>query len=778
MDNQQRGINWRYLLRESVLILALSYFFLLASTHNGLVSYEIFSITIGLFAGFTILWVVYGQTVGLKREWLVMVFLGVLALAAYHSIDPRRSMTEVWLIGAALFLFLLASELVSRGWEVALWVKALLIVGAIIMALTWREAIVWYLQWLESSGKVWPELFYRLPAPNFLAIFLNILLMVAGASFVFSTSKAARFLLGAWMTSALGLIYLTSSRGGWLGTAAGLGVLVFFTALAFPEKRKAFFSWMRMHRFMTVMIFIFGLTALLVFGWVFYQHSKLPSHAAVGVSRPFLWSPAWQAFMRSPVIGSGPYTYISFFVQQQSTPPSPLYLYAHSIYLDLLSGSGVIGLAVFLVMIAGLTRALIRKFCSTSGMEQAAAMFALGALAAFLVHGVADSVHHTIPTAAWLLAMVLGLGVGKTIDRKPRHFGLSLLLGVVLVLAGVVNLWAQKPMAEGIVAGNSGMWQKAKTDLEETIVRDPGLATGYQQLGLIESKLAEQGMDLELENAIVHFEMAVEKDPYWGLNHANLGVLYREHGNLLLSVEVLEKAVEIAPKGSLYLLNLGISYELLDRDEAAKAAYDAALHLQPTWKRSSFFRETALRSEIAERQRAGEAEKKISLAEAEENLKRAQLRMSAYLEVIPLYLAVDRLQEADEAIRYAKLAYSTKVEERLVLQWYEAELAARKGDFAKAARLGDEAVQRYLWQGINGPGTLGQLMYNQLVFRRPAMVMENVPQMTMILLPDEWGERMYKTAEWYRLLGNEERAGVLLLELGQHIPDFEYRMDR
>jgi tetratricopeptide (TPR) repeat protein len=760
-----------------VLILALSYLFLLASTHNGLVSYDIFWITTGLFAVFTVLWIVFGQAVGLKKELMVIAFLGVLAIAAYFSIDPRRSFTEVWLIGAALFLFLLASDLVNRGWDVELWVKALLIVGAIIMALTWREAIVWYWQWLGSTGKIWPDLFYRLPAPNFLAIFLNVLLMVAGASFVFSKSKAARCLLGIWMASAVGLIYLTSSRGGWLGTAAGLGVVIFFTALAFPEKRKALFDWMRRHRFITIMIFIAGFTALLVFGWVFYQHSKLPSHAAVGVSRAFLWSPAWQAFLRSPIIGSGPYTYISFFVQQQSTPPSPLYLYAHSIYLDLLSGSGVVGLAVFLVMIAGLIAGLIGKFRTTTGAERGAAVAALGALAAFLVHGVADSVHHTIPTAAWLLAVVFGVGIGNRQEEKPHRLGLSVMVGLVLVLTGAVNLWAEKPMMEGVIAGNSGMWQEAKTNLEETIARDPGLATGYQQLGLVESKLAEQGRTAELENAIAHFEQAVEKDPYWGLNHANLGVLYREQGDLPRSVDELEKAVGIAPKSALYLLNLGVSYEMLGRDEAAIAAYDAALLLQPIWVNSSFFRETSLRSDLAASRMVDEAVKKINLAEAEENLKQAQLRMSAYLEVIPFYLEVDRLEDVEQAIRYAKLAYSTKVEERLVLQWYEADLAAQKGDLSQAARLGDDVVQRYLWQGINGPGTLGQLMYNQLVFRRPAMVMETVPQMAMILLPDEWGARLYQVAEWHRQAGDEERAEGLLQELRRHIPDFVIEME-
>ena len=239
MKDAIKSMNWRYLLRESALILLLSYFFLLASTHNGLVNFNIFTITISIFLIFTVLWGFYGQKVSIKKEIPILVFLLVLAVASWFSIDPRRSFTEVWLLGAALFLYLITSDLVSRGWGIDLWIKALLIVGGIVMIFTWREAIVWYQQWFEFTGKLIPEISYRLPAPNFLAVFLNLLLMMAVASFFFIESKFGKVLLAVWAFSALGLIYLTSSRGGWLGTAAGFGSMLLLAAYAFPEKRKA-----------------------------------------------------------------------------------------------------------------------------------------------------------------------------------------------------------------------------------------------------------------------------------------------------------------------------------------------------------------------------------------------------------------------------------------------------------------------------------------------------------------------------------------------------------
>ena len=724
------------------------------------------------FLLFTVLWGFYGQKVSIKKEIPILVFLLVLAVASWFSIDPRRSFTEVWLLGAALFLYLITSDLVSRGWGIDLWIKALLIVGGIVMIFTWREAIVWYEQWFAFTGKLVPEISYRLPAPNFLAVFLNLLLMMTVASFFFIESKFGKVLLAVWAFSALGLIYLTSSRGGWLGTAAGFGSLMLLAAYAFPEKRKAVFKWLREHKIFLILLIIGIVILALVFAWIFIQLSNQPTHAKLGDSRGFLWNPAFQAFSASPLIGSGPYTYISFFLQQNSMPPSPIYLYAHSIYLDLLSGSGVIGLAAFIVMIVCLVTGLFKRIRQSDGLERAAAMGAMGALAAFLVHGVVDSVHHTIPTVAWVLAVVLGAGSGNPEGVKTRRVSISWLLGAGLILAGVFNLWMEKPMDEGTIAGNSGYWQEAQMHFQEAVTRDPGLAIAYQQSGLVESKLFDDGDATMLQPAIANFEAAIAIDPYWGLNYANLAVLYRVNEDYGSAAEAMDKAVEVAPDSALYQLNRGVIYELMGDEAVAADAYQIAIALQPLWQDAYFWRETPFRSAFHDELPAAEAGP-VTLAEAEENLAKQPDRVGSYLNVIPLYLEVGMLTEAQEAVHYAKLAYTVKPEETLLLRWYEAELAARDGDFGQAAKTGDDVLHQFTMQGVYGYGSFGTLMYDQLVFRRPAMVMEVVPQMTMIKLPDEWGERLQQTAEWYDESGNPTRADELREELKRLIPDFE-----
>ncbi len=282
-------------------------------------------------------------------------------------------------------------------------------------------------------------------------------------------------------------------------------------------------------------------------------------------------------------------------------------------------------------------------------------------------------------------------------------------------------------MHEGTIAGNSGDWQEARMYFQEAAAHDPGLATTYQQSGLVESKLAEDGDAAMLQSAIMNFEMAVEMDSYWGLNYANLGVLYRENGDLSGAADAMEKAVAAAPKSGLYQLNRGVIYELMGDETMAGEAYQTAIELKPLWREAYFWRETSFREEFHNTLILPD-EGPESLSDAEDRLAAQPDRVSSYLDVIPFYLEANMLEEAQKVIHYARSAYTVKAEERLLLRWFEAELAASKGDFGGLRETGDDIVHQFMQQGIYGYGSFGTLMYDQLVFRRPAMVMEVVPK--------------------------------------------------
>jgi hypothetical protein len=120
----------------------------------------------------------------------------------------------------------------------------------------------------------------------------------------------------------------------------------------------------------------------------------------------------------------------------------------------------------------------------------------------------------------------------------------------------------------------------------------------------------------------------------------------------------------------------------------------------------------------------------------------------------------------------ADLAYFNTPADLSEVRWVEAELAASQGKLNDAVRLGQEALDSYQMQGVLGPGSFGQLYYGPLMFRRPSMAMELVPQLLTITVPDLWGQRIAQLMGWYQGLNDTSHVNQLKNELAIQIPDF------
>ncbi len=764
----------QYLLREAALILIISYLLIFGSTHNGLVHPTVLTISAVLMSLLTIFFFVKHQSAPLAAQKPLLVVMLVLILASIFSIDPRRSFAEVWLIGIAGFLFLSCAEFVRRGWDRKLFVKVMLIVEGIIMLLGWMTAFQWYQQWLKAAPGEWlPAVTYRLPLPNFLSASLNALIMMACAWIVFEKSRATRILLVGWIFSALGLLFLTSSRGGWLGTAAGLavvGVLSFRTGYEQLDAVKTFFTKNSAKR---NVLFGLGVAVLGFMGWMLYQQTAHPTHTNLLASRREFWIPALNAFLESPLLGKGPYTFISQYLQYNSVPSKQIFVYSHSIYFDTLSGSGILGFAAVCWLFWIFLRSLWQRIQQSNPEDRFIAIGGAAAFAAFCVHGLADSVHHTIPTSAWSLAILLGVVLsapgGQTADRKSSMLPVW---GLVLSVFAWLNIWQVTPFYQAVAAANANRWDEAAHFFDEAVHRDPALSVAYQQQGLAFSVQADAGNDLALEKAVQSFEQAVHMDPYWGANAANLGALYLNQGQLEKAAQAFQKAVDAAPNSALFILNMGECEEAMGNLEAARQKYDRVLKLRPQWREAYFWRQTDLRKQVVENSSIN-SQTSPDVKELETALQKDSTRLRNYLALGEAYLQAGEVQKAERLLKKAELAFTLSKEEGLELKWLQAEIQAAKGELATAIKLGGEALEDYCHPGIYGPGSMGTVYYAELMYRRPEMKLELVPQMHTILLPDQWGRRMALLAEWYAQTCENEMARETYANLLQMIPDYE-----
>lgn len=767
-------INWRYLLQQSSLILILSYLLLFASTHNGLVNETVLIISACLFAVVGGYWLVVGFPRRHPLEWPLVAFIGVLVITTLTSIDPRRSLSELWLIGISILLFLAIGDFIRRGLPEDLVLKAVFIVGAMIMAFAWLEGIRWYVNWFRTAGVLLPGINYRLPLPNFFGVLLNLLLMFAGAMFFFQRRWLSRVLLLVFILSDLGLIYLTSSRGGWLGTAAGL--LCLSVLLVSQYREKLSHLWLRVRKNKTLVVG--GAAALLIFtaavGVVLYRQAMHPTHTSSIIgARSYLWIPAWQSFLRSPWVGEGPFTYVSQYVKVHSVPPHEIFVYAHNLYLDVLSGSGILGIAVLTWLIVSAAVYLLKKLSLSVSSEKGMILGAISAMAAFLVHGLLDSVHHTIPTSAWTLAILLGVVI-RPDDKTKKFSGLAVLTCAGVIGLSWINIWQNAPFEKGVRAANLGQMGEASAYFEEASRRDNGMAIVWQQLGLADSQLAYEGQKSFLGRAIRAYEIAVQIDPDWAVHHANLAALYREDGSLTKARLEFEKAVQEAPLSAVFWLNLGEVAEAQEDYTGARGYYQKTLDLRPDWAEAYDWRASAFRQEVVKAWKSNRPEvDQPSILALEQQLTANPDVASSYISLAGRYLQEGREEEANSLLEKAQLTYIQSDEELLELKWLQAVSLAQRHEYAEAVKIGEDALNGIRYQGMYGPGSYGKSMYPALMFRRVSMAMEWVPQVRMIGFTDAWGIRLNQLASWYAALGDLERSNQCTKELGEQIPDFE-----
>lgn len=776
-----------YLAQETALFLFFSLAFFFANTWRALADYDLIRFGVGAMAAASVVWLL----VGLRRDGLkpaplsvpLIIFLVVYLLAAIASIDPRRSLDEVCVAAMYVFGFVLTAQLAAHGWPRELFVKTLLLAGALTMGLAWFVFFNWYGAWLSVAPGVWlPEISYRLPLANGVATFLNLLMLSAMARFMLTRARAPRAFLAAWIVSALGLLYLTASRGGWLGAAAGVGTLAAVRVYDAGGVAFARGMWLRVRRQwrLSLALGTFGVVGLIGAGALAARQVVNPTKAAASQARVEYWVPAWQTFLQKPLTGQGPLTFGSAYLRMNSVPPYGFFAHAHSIFFNLLAETGIAGVAAFGILAAATFTALWRQVNRLTGEDRAAAAGALAGAACWAAHSLVDSVN-VEPMNSMLMAVLLGAALaGRDADsqggdrsggwRTPGRWW-PVALGLTLSATGLYNVWRLTPLHEGVLSATRSQWEESAAHFEEAVRRDSDSAVAHQQLALANSILAAEGDAGRLDQAIAEFETTVQLDPDWWLNHANLAALYLARGDAQSALREYRAALDLGYGSPLLQLNVGMAAESANELDDARAAYMKALSLRHDWADAYFWRATPFRSQVLGEWRSiTPAEPAPTLAQLEAASRGAD-RVRDYTPLIARYLQMGRVDDAGALLKTAELAYFDTGEDRLEVMWLKAELAAARGDLMAAAELGEAAAEEYQMQSVFGPGAFGATSYAQVFFRQESMAVEFVPQLTPAPFIDKWAARLVQAGDWYAALGDRAKAEAVYQRVLGLVPD-------
>jgi len=125
--------------------------------------------------------------------------------------------------------------------------------------------------------------------------------------------------------------------------------------------------------------------------------------------RSELWPAAFRIFAQRPLLGMGPDNFRLLKSRYMDIPMKDEKILANNLYLEILSGSGILGLASFLWLLWEFVHTLAAKVASArSSSDWSAAYFGVAYLSAFLLHGFVDYFLKFTPTFL-LFWLVLGM---------------------------------------------------------------------------------------------------------------------------------------------------------------------------------------------------------------------------------------------------------------------------------------------------------------------------------------------------------------------------------
>lgn len=207
-----------------------------------------------------------------------------------------------------------------------------------------------------------------------------------------------RLLATAVMLAALAF---SRSRMGIVAAASSLALLAAFAG--FQRKAGLWFAAVLMIS-VTILVLWMGATSTLErFGSVGQEYSTASE------SRVSLWKDSARLVAGHPLLGSGLGTFPIAFTTVQTTFLGKFVNHAHNDYLELASDLGIPATVLFFGSIGTMFVRLARRLASAPvSFEKAAALGSLGAIAAILLHSIADF-NLYIPANALVFSCILGL---------------------------------------------------------------------------------------------------------------------------------------------------------------------------------------------------------------------------------------------------------------------------------------------------------------------------------------------------------------------------------
>jgi len=465
--------------------------------------------------------------------------------------------------------------------------------------------------------------------PNVLAMLLTLFMPFFALSVFRADSRWERLGGAAGILIGGMAIFLTLSRGGWIGVGAGVVFTVlagWVTVSAFQRERAGepvtWQTYVPGGLSPTAVAAMLGALVLAVGGTLAFLSNSSTRPGWLFRSSLSPREDAWRAglnmFGDHPLFGAGPnvfgllypqYAHGNFLVHTQ---------HAHNGFLQVADDAGIAGILALVVVAATVVFMLFRTWRTGALEQRLLAVACGGALIGFSLHNQLDA--GNIWKAPAIALAVVGAIIARnyteaTAGRAPvtfvalpelwRRYGGMAARGALLALAAVAALGmyridrAHYDYWQGLEKWNKGE-PGAIEKLQSAVNADSSMMVYQMMLGQAQAGafMSTGRSDQKLiENAVIHLERAVSLDYRSDLAHANLAKAYQLAGRPDDAAAEAQKTRVIARYHVPPVLVAGEVYEAIGRTDDAIDTYgqvismDSGLADSAYWQRTEFRRD-------------------------------------------------------------------------------------------------------------------------------------------------------------------------------------------
>lgn len=761
------SIDWKYIIQYGFGLSIFAYLIFIGGRGGDILGdYYIARANIVLFTFLFSYWAfisVISEKKSIENEYtsFALLFLGVTFISVLLSDSFWQSFSEFYLWGLYFLIFIGIQYLIYWGWKREIIFNCVLIIGGLSNLSKIVLRGLWFSNWLSNANQGLLTAFqYRGIAPNQSAAFANLVLMMALAKFVNNKNNRKDKLLIFIILISVIVVFLTSSRGGMLGMAAGAGI-IFVTSIV--QLKDLITEICKTNKRIIYGGVVLGM-ALLLFSVISTQNRGTID------ARYVVWMSAFQAFIEHPVFGNGLYTMGNQLLRNMSVPPGTIHVHAHNVFLNILGELGIVGFSVFMLLIIGLANTSYRNINRNNCFI---ALGMLGALGSFLTHGLVDTLY-VEPYISMTLISIASLA--SVPEKKTKYIPKPIMRSSSFWVAGCVLCFGWILLIQRIPLENAiRHYEKSKefaiADFEKLEKWKPKWALLYQQRAITESFLAIEDKKNQMDHiyiAIEYYEKAIKYDSLWASNYANLGVLYKVIGENAQALEMMKRAASLAPNSALIALNYAIIAEEYRDYDLAEHQYWNYILLGGLEISGHFWQETPLRTKIFHNNRKRIFLDNIIIWGAEgasSEIMPGKFSKSEHLRLAEHYYNRGEYNLAQKEIRVMELMGVKAGETYLELLWMKARLEIQEGEYEKGLDYAQFALDGWRYQSIYGPGTYGRLMYSNQLHRSTSIKDDLIPQFEIAPIPETWINRMVTVGCWYKEINLFTEAENILYEV-------------